>query len=96
MSGAPAPFPPDRREELTRRRALRAGYLEALYWKVDGSVSAFEDGFALGRELDLSRDETLGIMEYLEEKGLVRVDDHKEGTLRLTALGVDRVEESET
>ena len=32
------------------------------------------------------------IFEYLEEKGLVMVDDHRSGIIRITAAGVDEVE----
>ena len=31
-------------------------------------------------------------LRYYEEKGLVKVDDHREGILRITAAGIDEVE----
>ena len=55
-------------------------------------MSEFVNAFELGASLDLDEVETRRIFEYLEEKGWVLVDDHRAGTVRLTAAGIDEVE----
>jgi predicted ArsR family transcriptional regulator len=79
-------------EAMRQRREQRREFLRRLYARVDGSVSEFVDARDVGAELGLDDDATRNIFEYLEEKGLVFVDDHRAGTLRITAAGVDEVE----
>ncbi len=82
-------------EEIHRRRATRRTFLVALYERVDGSVSEFVNGYEIAASLGVDREETAKVIAYFEEKGFVRVDDHREGTLRLTAAGVDEAEVGE-
>jgi predicted transcriptional regulator len=79
-------------DAMRRRREQRREFLRRLYARVDGSVSTFVDARDIAAELELSEGEARIIFEYLEEKGLVFVDDHRAGTLRITAAGVDEVE----
>jgi hypothetical protein len=79
-------------DSTARRRQQRIDFLARLYERVDASVSEFVAAFDLGDEMGLPREETRKILEYLAEKGWVRVDDFREGTIRLTADGIDRVE----
>lgn len=79
-------------EVIARRKSQRQAFLRALYQRVDGSVSEFVNGYDLARQLGLDRTEAARLFAYFEERGLVRVDDHREGTLRITADGVDLVE----
>jgi Mn-dependent DtxR family transcriptional regulator len=79
-------------ELIRRRRAQRRQFLTGLYERADGSVSEFVDAYELGTSMGISESETRKIFEYLEEKGWVMVDDHRAGTVRLTAAGVDEVE----
>jgi predicted ArsR family transcriptional regulator len=79
-------------EAIRQRREQRREFLRRLYDQVDGSVSEFVDAHALGAALGLDKTATRNVFEYLEEKGLVFVDDHRAGTLRITAAGVDVVE----
>jgi hypothetical protein len=79
-------------DEMRRRREQRREFLRRLYAHVDGSVSEFVDANAIGAGIGLDATATRNIFEYLEEKGFVFVDDHRAGTLRLTAAGVDEVE----
>jgi RIO-like serine/threonine protein kinase len=79
-------------QNLEARHARRLALLRALYDRVDSSVSEFVGVFEIGETLGIDRSESLRILEYLEEKGLVKIDDHATGTARLTAAGVDRVE----
>lgn len=81
------------REKLTARRQRREAFLRKLYEDVDGGVSEFVDGFAIAAELGAEPAEAKRIIAYFEEKALLKVDDHKMGIVRLTAAGVDAVEE---
>jgi predicted ArsR family transcriptional regulator len=77
---------------MQRRREQRREFLKRLYARVDGSISEFVSAHELGAELGIDQDESRRIFEYLEEKGFVKVDDHRAGIVRMTAAGVDEVE----
>jgi hypothetical protein len=79
-------------EAIIRRRENRRAFLALLYEAVDGSVSEFVSAQDIGAQLQLGEVEVRKIFEYLEEKGLVMVDDHRTGIIRITAAGVDEVE----
>ena len=79
-------------EPIIKRRENRKAFLRLLYEAVDGSVSEFVSAQDLGAQLQLDEAEVRKIFEYLEEKGLVMVDDHRSGIIRITAVGVDEVE----
>ena len=79
-------------EAIIKRRENRKAFLSLLYAAVDGSVSEFVSAHDLGARLQLDEAEVRKIFEYLEEKGLVMVDDHRNGIIRITATGVDEVE----
>ena len=79
-------------ESIQKRRERRREFLRQLYVRVDGSVSEFVNAYELGAELSIEEPEVRKIFEYLEEKQLVLVDDHRVGIVRLTAAGVDEVE----
>jgi hypothetical protein len=79
-------------DPISRRRQLRRDFLEQLYTRVDGSVSEFVSGLEIGAALGADDAETLRVIAYLEEKQLVKVDDHRAGIIRITAHGVDEVE----
>lgn len=79
-------------ESIQKRRERRREFLRQLYVRVDGSVSEFVNAYELGAELAIEEPEVRKIFEYLEEKQLVLVDDHRAGIVRLTAAGVDEVE----
>lgn len=81
-------------EAMQRRREHRREFLRRLYELVDGSVSQFVPASAVAEQLGIDDAETRRIYEYLEEKQLVMVDDHRNGILRITAAGVDEVEAS--
>jgi predicted ArsR family transcriptional regulator len=82
-------------QDIQRRRQLRREFLRQLYRRVDGSVSEFVNAFDIGRDLGIDQAEARRIFEYLEEKGLVMVDDHRGGIIRLRAAGIDEVEGEE-
>lgn len=77
---------------MARRRRQRREFLVGAYELADGSISEFINGYDLGSSMGMAEVEARKIFEYLEEKGWVLVDDHRVGTLRLTAAGIDEVE----
>ena len=77
---------------MQQRRERRRELLSRLYTRVDGSVTEFVSAWDLGAELGMDEAESRKIIEYLEEKGFVMVDDHRAGIVRMTAAGVDEVE----
>jgi predicted ArsR family transcriptional regulator len=79
-------------ERIRERRERRAEFLRRLYVRVDGSVSEFIAADEIAQELGLDGAEARRVFEYFEEKGFVKVDDHREGILRITAAGIDEVE----
>jgi predicted ArsR family transcriptional regulator len=79
-------------DSIQRRRERRREFLRQLYLRVDGSISEFVNAYELGTELGIDEVEVRKIFEYLEEKQLVMVDDHRAGIVRITAAGVDEVE----
>jgi Mn-dependent DtxR family transcriptional regulator len=80
------------RDVIHQRRKRREDFLIRLYEAVDGNVSEFVQGFDLASDLQAEPEEARRILAYLEEKGLIKVDDHRNGVIRITAAGVDAVE----
>ena len=80
------------KDKIKARRERRQQFLRSLYEEVDGSVNEFIDGLELASGLGADVAEGRRIIAYLEEKGLLKVDDHKAGIIRITADGVDAVE----
>jgi predicted ArsR family transcriptional regulator len=80
-------------DSIEQRRARRASFLRRLYERVNGSVSEFITAADIAAELRIEDAEARRIFEYFEEKGFVKVDDHREGILRITAAGIDEVED---
>jgi hypothetical protein len=79
-------------EDVRERRERRADFLRRLYLLVDGSVSEFVCAFDIATEQGFDAAEARRVFEYFEEKGFVKVDDHREGIVRITAAGIDEVE----
>jgi predicted transcriptional regulator len=80
------------KEELHERRRRRIEFLQALYHDVDADVNQFVDGYEIAARVGAEQSEAKRIIAYLEEKGSVKVDDHKAGIIRITADGIDVVE----
>jgi predicted transcriptional regulator len=78
--------------QIRQRRQRREDFMIRLYQAVDGNVSEFVQGFDIAVELDADAEEARRIIAYLEEKGWIKVDDHRNGVIRITAAGVDAVE----
>lgn len=79
-------------DDLRIRNQRRMALLKALYERVDSSVTEFVSAYDIAGSLGLERDESRRAVEYLAEKGFIKVDDYQSGMVRLTAAGVDRVE----
>ena len=80
------------KEDIAQRRQKRTDFLVLLYEMVDASVSTFVNAFEIGEQVGAAREETTKIIEYLQEKQLLHIDDHKQGIIRITAAGIDHVE----
>jgi predicted transcriptional regulator len=80
------------KNEIRQRRQRREDFMNRLYQAVDGNVSEFVQGFDLAADLTADAEEARRIIAYLEEKGWIKVDDHRNGVIRITAAGVDAVE----
>jgi ribosomal protein S25 len=80
------------KEELHERRRRRTEFLQALYERVDADVNEFVDGYEIAQRVGADQAEAKRIIAYFEEKGSVKVDDHKAGIIRITADGIDVVE----
>lgn len=80
------------KNEIRQRRQQREDFMNRLYQAVDGNVSEFVQGIELAAELPANPEEARRIIAYLEEKGWIKVDDHRNGVIRITAAGVDAVE----
>ena len=63
-----------------------------LYWTVDGNVHEFVSAFDIGGEISADDADDGRLLGYLEEKGFIKIDDHKHGIVRITAEGIDFVE----
>lgn len=85
-----------RMSDIEERRRQRAAFLSRLYDVVDGDVSTFVSAWDVAEEVGMDASEARRVVAYFGEKGLVHVDDHRAGTVRLTAAGVDHVEEGRT
>ena len=77
---------------IEQRRRHRAAFLHRLYDEVDGDVSRFVSAWDVAAAIGMESDEARRVLEYFAEKRFVHVDDHRAGTLRLTAAGLDHVE----
>jgi len=78
--------------EIAERRQNRTAFLVRLYEMVDASVSTFVSGPEIASSVGVTAEEGMRIVEYLEEKQYIHIDDHKLGIIRITALGIDHVE----
>jgi hypothetical protein len=79
-------------DDIRQRRKQRDDFMIRLYRAVDGSVSEFVQGFDIAAELAADAEQARRIIAYPEEKGWIKVDDHRNGVIRITAAGVDAVE----
>lgn len=79
-------------DEVGRRRELRRRFLEALYQRSEEGESEYQDGYELGAELGMTRQEAERVVRYHEDHGFVRKTGSHGLTVRITAHGIDHVE----
>jgi len=78
--------------DVARRRQQRTGFIKQLYTVVDAGVGEFVSAFEIGAEIGIPDAEMGKLLGYFEEKGFIKIDDHKLGIIRITAAGIDYVE----
>jgi hypothetical protein len=83
------------KKEIARRQKRRIDFMTRLYWAGDGSVSEFVSAYDIGADIGVPETDIRRLVEYLEERAFIKVDDHKLGVIRITANGIDYVEEIE-
>lgn len=79
-------------DPIEQRRRQRAAFLDRLYDMVDADVSAFVSAWEVAAAVGMTDAEARRVIEYFAEKRFLHVDDHRAGTVRITAAGVDHVE----
>jgi CTP-dependent riboflavin kinase len=79
-------------DDVRRRRALRRRFLELLYESSEAGESEYRDGYELGAELGLSRQDAERVVRYHEDHGFVRKSGTHGLTVRITAQGIDHLE----
>ena len=79
-------------DAVGRRRELRRRFLEALYRRSEEGESEYQDGYELGAELGMSRQDAERVVRYHEDYGFVRKTGSHALTVRITAQGIDHVE----
>ena len=79
-------------DDIAKRRELRRRFLEILYRSSEEGESEYQDGYEIGAELGLSRQEAERVVRYHEDHGFVRKSGSHGLTVRITAQGIDHVE----
>jgi len=79
-------------DAVSRRRELRRRFLEALYQRSEEGESEYQDGYELGAELGMTRQDAERVARYHEDHGFVRKTGSHGLTVRITAQGIDHVE----
>ncbi len=82
------------REAIEQRRRQRAELLSRLYDEVDANVSTFVSAWDVAASIGIDEADARRVIEYFAEKGFIHVDDHRAGTVRLTAAGIDHIEDT--
>ena len=81
-------------DDIRLRREGRRRFLEHLYRCSEEQSTEYQDGYDVAGELGMTRQDAERIVRYLEDHGFVV----KTGTgmvVRITARGIDHVEEGE-
>jgi hypothetical protein len=78
--------------DIARRKHQRTEFIKRLYTMVDAGVAEFVSAFDIGTETGIPDAEIGRLLGYFEEKGFIKIDDHKLGIIRITAEGIDYVE----
>ena len=81
-------------DDLRARRECRRRFLERLYEASEQGDSEYLDGYELAGELGLSRQDAERFVRYHEDHGFVMTTGRHGLTVRITARGIDHVEQS--
>jgi hypothetical protein len=78
-------------DSLTKKKTDRFRFLNRLYERTGGDYFALEDMWAVGADVDLTREETQRVMDYLNGEGLAT---HRAigGAVAITHAGLREVE----
>lgn len=80
-------------DEIRRRRENRRRFLEHLYRCSEERSTEYQDAYEVAGELGIGRQDAERIVRYLEDHGFVTKTGRTGLVLRITAHGIDHVEE---
>jgi CTP-dependent riboflavin kinase len=79
-------------DAVRRRRENRRRFLEVLYRYSEEESTEYVDGYDVGEQLGIPRQDAERIVRYLEDQGFVLKTGRTGLVLRITARGIDAVE----
>jgi CTP-dependent riboflavin kinase len=80
------------RDEIRARRVARRRFLEVLYRSSEEEATEYVDGYDVGDEIGVARQDAERIVRYLEDHGFVMKTGRSGLVVRITARGIDHVE----
>jgi CTP-dependent riboflavin kinase len=80
------------RDEIRARREARRRFLEVLYRSSEEEATEYVDGYDVGDEIGVARQDAERIVRYLEDHGFVMKTGRSGLVVRITARGIDHVE----
>jgi CTP-dependent riboflavin kinase len=81
-------------DEIRRRRENRRRFLEHLYRSSEEESTEYQDGYDVAEALGIGRQDAERIVRYLEDHGFVTKTGRTGLVLRITAQGIDHVEDA--
>lgn len=81
-------------DAVRARRENRRRFLEYLYRCSEEESTEYRDGYEVADELGISRQDAERIVRYLEDHGYVIKTGRTGLVLRITAAGIDHVEDA--
>jgi CTP-dependent riboflavin kinase len=81
-------------DEIRRRRENRRRFLEHLYRSSEEESTEYQDGYDVAEALGIGRQDAERIVRYLEDHGYVTKTGRTGLVLRITAQGIDHVEDA--
>lgn len=83
-------------DEIRARRQNRRRFLEHLYRCSEEQSTEYQDAYEVADELGIGRQDAERIVRYLEDHGFVTKTGRTGLVLRITAHGIDHVEDEAT
>ena len=81
-------------DEIRGRRENRRRFLEHLYRSSEEESTEYQDGYDVAEALGIGRQDAERIVRYLEDHGFVTKTGRTGLVLRITAQGIDHVEDA--